>query len=109
VQRILEYLNAEMERVEVFGLELQVFGEGDDQLVLVPEGLFLATGASPFPFALYLSGYASRSRKGKISSDEAMEELDDAPRVSAINISVDDQAPAVVGEGPPIGRRGKGR
>jgi hypothetical protein len=33
---MVEYLNAEMETVEVFGLELQVFGERDDQLVLVP-------------------------------------------------------------------------
>lgn len=36
VRRIIEYLNAEMENAEVYGLELRCYGSSDDLLVLVP-------------------------------------------------------------------------
>lgn len=36
VRRMIEYLNDEMERVEVLGLELRCYGHGEERLVLVP-------------------------------------------------------------------------
>lgn len=36
VRRIIEYLNGEMKRAKVYGLELRCYGEGSGSLVLVP-------------------------------------------------------------------------
>jgi hypothetical protein len=36
VRRIIEYLNAEMQNAEIYGLELRCYGSTDDRLVLVP-------------------------------------------------------------------------
>jgi hypothetical protein len=36
VRRMIEYLNEEMEHVEVLGLELKCYGADDERLVLVP-------------------------------------------------------------------------
>ena len=37
VRRMIEYLNAEMQNTAVLGLELRVYGDKDDELILVPQ------------------------------------------------------------------------
>jgi hypothetical protein len=48
VRRVIEYLNAEMRRAEIFGLELRCYGEESGLLVLVPS-LFGSTYAIKEP------------------------------------------------------------
>jgi len=48
VRRVIEYLNTEMKRVKIFGLELRCYGKESDRLVLVPT-LFGSTQAIKGP------------------------------------------------------------